>query len=162
MPPCKSRALEKDIANIFCGYWTRREGKTRKMNKNHAANASDCPSLTLKRDKDSANWVERICSKHLKSRFLTWVYLSFSISTSEKAKSFQVLYILPFFTLFFPFAWQWIKARLLHQTLQSPVSKPTAKVISWLRDYGRNGLLHSRNHQKNTSYSWVWEVQGMD
>lgn len=66
MPPCKSGAPEKNIVTVFCGSWTRRKGKRRKMNKSQAANAPDCSSLILKRDKDSENWVEIISSKHLK------------------------------------------------------------------------------------------------
>lgn len=66
MPPCKSRAPEKNIANVFCGYWARREGKRREMNKNQASNAPDCSCLILKRHENSENWVEIISSKHLK------------------------------------------------------------------------------------------------
>lgn len=63
------------------------------MNRYLTANAPDC-SLILKRDKIHKQSAASIW----KSRSLTWVYLSFSISTSEKArKLLNVLYTNLFF-----------------------------------------------------------------
>jgi len=102
MSPYKFRAPEKNIANIFCSYWTRREGKSRKINKNQAASAPDCCSLILKRDKDSENWMEIISSKHLKVKVFN-LGLSFLLNfyIRESQKLLNAINTNIFYTFFF-------------------------------------------------------------